>query len=118
MPVRAGLTVSALGVLALAFLHGKSLLAADLVPVGAGLGFALPSLTSVLLEAIPAEQAGLAGGLLNASRQTGGALAVAVYGALVSGSFLTGMRTSMLVSAALLAARSAAALIVLRRQRT
>ena len=101
--------------LALAFLHGRLLVAADLVPVGTGLGFALPSLTFVLLEAIPADQAGLAGGLLNASRQTGGALAVALFGALVSGSFLTGMRASMLISAALLTAGSVAALTVLRR---
>jgi MFS transporter, DHA2 family, methylenomycin A resistance protein len=92
--------------------------------VGTGLGFALPSLTFVLLEAIPAQQAGLAGGLLNASRQTGGALAVALYGALVSGlfsgsfpgSFLAGMRVSMLISGALLIAATAAALTVLRRQ--
>jgi MFS transporter, DHA2 family, methylenomycin A resistance protein len=116
-PVRAGIIVSALAMLALAFLHGRLPMALDLVPVGTGLGFALPSLTFVLLEAIPADQAGLAGGLLNAGRQTGGALAVALYGALVSGSFLTGMRTSILISAALLAAGSAAALIVLRAAR-
>jgi DHA2 family methylenomycin A resistance protein-like MFS transporter len=71
----------------------------------------------VLLEAIPAEQAGLAGGLLNASRQTGGALAVALFGALISGTFLAGMRASMLISAALLIASTVAALSVLRPHR-
>ena len=123
VPVRAGLLVSALGMLALAFLHGNVLVAVVLVPVGTGLGFALPSLTFVLLEAIPAAQAGLAGGLLNASRQTGGALAVALFGALVSGSaggafsgsFLAGMRVSMLIAAALLIVSAATALVVLRR---
>jgi len=123
VPVRAGLLVSALGMLALAFSHGTAALAIALVPVGTGLGFALPSLTFVLLEAIPAAQAGLAGGLLNASRQTGGALAVALYGALVSGafsgslpgSFLASMRASMLISAALLIASAVTALTVLRR---
>jgi DHA2 family methylenomycin A resistance protein-like MFS transporter len=119
VPVRAGLLVSALGMLALAFLHGVVPVAVALVPVGTGLGFALPSLTFVLLEAIPASQAGLAGGLLNASRQTGGALAVAVFGALVSGSmpgsFLAGMRVSVLISAALLIASAVAALTVLHR---
>lgn len=114
VPVRAGLAVSALGMLALAFLHGGLLVAADLVPVGTGLGFALPSLTFVLLEAIPADQAGLAGGLFNASRKTGGALAVALFGALVSGSFGAGMHASLLISAALLVASLAAALTVLR----
>ena len=123
VPVRAGLLVSALGMLALAFSHGTAALAIALVPVGTGLGFALPSLTFVLLEAIPAAQAGLAGGLLNASRQTGGALAVALYGALLSGAFsgsfpgtfLASMRVSMLISAALLIASFATALTVLRR---
>lgn len=119
VPVRAGLLVSALGMLALAFSHGVAAVAVVLVPVGTGLGFALPSLTFVLLEAIPAAQAGLAGGLLNASRQTGGALAVALYGALVSGalsgSFLASMRVSMLISAALLIASAVTALTVLRR---
>lgn len=116
VPVRTGLAVSAAGMVALAFLHGTPLVA-DLVPVGTGLGFALPSLTFVLLEAIPADQAGMAGGLLNASRQTGGALAVAVFGALVTGSFLAGMRASILISATLLLASSAAALTVLRGRR-
>jgi MFS transporter, DHA2 family, methylenomycin A resistance protein len=68
-------------------------------------------------EAIPAEQAGLAGGLLNAGRQTVCALAVALYGALVSGSFLAGMRASILISPVFLAASSAAALVVLRAER-
>jgi MFS transporter, DHA2 family, methylenomycin A resistance protein len=113
-PVRAGISVSALAMLTLAFAHGRLLMALDLIPVGTGLGFALPSLTFALLEAIPADQAGLAGGLLNAGRQTGGALAVALYGALLSGSFLAGMRTSILIAAALLAASSVAAIAVLR----
>jgi len=117
VPVRAGLLVSALAMLALAFSHGVVLVAVVLVPVGTGLGFALPSVIFVLLEAIPAAQAGLAGGLLNASRQTGGALAVALYGALVSGSFLAGMRVSMLISAALLLTAAAAAFSVLRAAR-
>jgi DHA2 family methylenomycin A resistance protein-like MFS transporter len=43
-----------------------------MLPAGAGLGFALPSLTYLLLDALPAARAGLAGGLFNASRQTGG----------------------------------------------
>jgi MFS transporter, DHA2 family, methylenomycin A resistance protein len=116
-PVRVGITVSALAMLALAFAHGKLLLALLLVPVGTGMGFALPSLTFVLLEAIPADQAGLAGGLLNAGRQTGGALAVALYGALLSGSFLAGMRASILIAAGLLAVSSAAAITLLRPTR-
>ena len=65
----------------------------------------------VLLEAIPADQAGMAGGLLNSSRQVGGTLAVAVFGALIShrASFLHGMRASLLIAALALFAAAAAA---------
>jgi DHA2 family methylenomycin A resistance protein-like MFS transporter len=84
------------------------------VPAGAGLGFALPSLTFLLLDSLPASSAGLAGGLFDAVRQTGGAVAVAAFGALVSGSFLTGMRESMTLAAALLAASTLAACTVFR----
>jgi len=113
-PVRAGLSLGALGMLLLAILHGRAGTEIALVPTGAGLGFALPSLTSLLLDALPATAAGLAGGLFNAGRQTGGALAVALFGTLVSGSFMTGMRTSMLISAGLLLASTAAVFVVFR----
>jgi DHA2 family methylenomycin A resistance protein-like MFS transporter len=119
VPVRAGLCIGTLGMLLLAFLPmfvpGRIALEAVLVPAGAGLGFALPSLTFLLLDSLPAAQAGLAGGLFNAGRQTGGALAVATFGALISGSFVTGMRVSMLISAVLLIVSTAAALAVFRR---
>jgi MFS transporter, DHA2 family, methylenomycin A resistance protein len=123
VPVRAGLCVGTLGMLLLAFLPlflpGRVALEIALVPAGAGLGFALPSLTFLLLDSLPAAQAGLAGGLFNAGRQTGGALAVATFGTLVAGSFLTGMRVSMLISAALLLVSTAAAFAVFRpRSRT
>src|ERR1700688_3113488 len=87
VPVRLGLITGTLGMFLLAFARGTAGMEIALVPVGAGLGFAVPSLTFLLLDSLPANQAGLAGGLFNASRQTGGAMAVAVFGALVSGSF-------------------------------
>ena len=115
VPVRAGLGLGTLGMLLLAFARGRTGLEVALVPAGAGLGFALPSLTFLLLDSLPPAQAGLAGGLFNAGRQTGGALAVATFGTLVSGSFLAGMRVSMLISAALLLFSTVAAVAVLRR---
>jgi MFS transporter, DHA2 family, methylenomycin A resistance protein len=116
-PITIGLLVSALGMTALLIVTllgsgpDQVLLTLTLIPAGAGLGFALPSLTVVLLEAIPADQAGMAGGLLNASRQVGGTLAVAVFGALIAQrtSFLPGMRASLLIAALALFAAGAAA---------
>ena len=65
---------------------------------------------------VPASQAGLAGGLFNAGRRTGGALVVATFGTLVSGPFMTGMSVSMLISAVLLIASTAAVFAVFRRR--
>ncbi|MFB7447605.1 hypothetical protein [Streptomyces sp. NPDC056194] len=51
---------------------------------------------------MPAERADTASGVLNTSRQTGGALAVAVFGALVAepSGFVHGLRISLLIAAA------------------
>src|SRR6202020_2467608 len=110
LPLRLGLITSTLGMILLVFLRGRTSLEIALIPAGAGLGFALPSLTFLLLDALPAAQAGLAGGLFNAARQTGGALAVAVFGALISASFPAGMRQALLISVALLVASTATVL--------
>jgi DHA2 family methylenomycin A resistance protein-like MFS transporter len=114
VPVRVGLGVGTLGMALLIVVRGRLGLEAALVPAGAGLGFALPSLTFLLLDSLPPSQAGLAGGLFNASRQAGGALAIAVFGALVSGSFLPGMRVSMIVSTVLLLGSTVAVWLVFR----
>jgi MFS transporter, DHA2 family, methylenomycin A resistance protein len=89
----------------------QALLTAALIPAGAGLGFAVPSMIIVPLDAIPARQAGMAAGLLNSSRQVGGTLAVAVFGAMIShrASFLPGMRASLLIAVVVLFAAAAAA---------
>ena len=111
-PIKAGLLVSVLGLVALLAVSArKVLLTAALVPAGTGLGLAVPSVIIVLLDAIPADQAGMAAGLLNSSRQVGGTLAVAVFGAMIShrASFLPGMRGSLLIAVVVLFAAAAAA---------
>ncbi|WP_344020096.1 MFS transporter [Streptomyces luteireticuli] len=79
-----------------------------LVPMGVGGALAMPALTALLMDAVPAHQAGTASGLFNAVRQTGGALSVAVFGALVAdggeGFALPGLRTSLLVAGSALCA--------------
>lgn len=59
-----------------------------LVVLGAGLlGFcsiAMPAMTSVAMTALGAPRTGLASGVLNTARQTGGALGTAVLGALLT----------------------------------
>ena len=112
--IKAGLLVSVAGLVALLAAGTRpdhAPLAAALVLAGTGLGVAVPSVIIVLLEAIPADQAGMAAGLLNASRQVGGTLAVAVFGAMIShqASFLPGMRASLLIAVIVLFAAAVAA---------
>ncbi|MEV4439657.1 MFS transporter [Streptomyces sp. NPDC049577] len=123
VPIAVGQAVCALGLLSLLTVDAGTdhvVIALMLVPLGIGLGFAVPSLTAAMLGTIDPERAGMAGGVLNAVRQTGGALAVAVFGALVSdrSSFVPGMHVSLLVAALALLATSAAALALPRVRRS
>jgi len=111
-PIKAGLLVSVAGLIALVAAGSRpdgAPLAGALALAGTGLGFAVPSVIIVLLDAIPADQAGMAAGLLNSSRQVGGTLAIAVFGALISHRFLPGMRASLLIAVVVLLAAAAAA---------
>jgi DHA2 family methylenomycin A resistance protein-like MFS transporter len=85
-----------------------------MVPVGAGGAMAVTALVSLLLESVPAERAGVASGVLNAARQLGGALAVAAFGALVAdrARFVSGLHTSLLIAAAVVAVSVVATLLL------
>ena len=76
-------------------------LAGLMVLVGLAGPLTMPPVTAVLLDSVPGHQAGVASGFFNTSRQVGGALAVAVFGALLAhpASFLAGLRTSLLLAA-------------------
>ena len=90
----------------------------QLVIVGAGLGLLVPPLTSALLGSVEKTRSGLAAGVLNATRQTGSVLGVAVFGSLVgqAEAFVTGAHEALIVSTGLLLA--AAMLIWFGTRRT
>jgi DHA2 family methylenomycin A resistance protein-like MFS transporter len=79
-----------------------TLLAVLLVPLALGCALTVPPLTAAMMDAVPAERAGLAAGVLNSARQVAGGLGIAVFGALVAGDFTSGMRTSLVIGACLL----------------
>ncbi|WP_051901353.1 MFS transporter [Streptomyces aureus] len=100
-----GLALMTTGLLLLALLPTSApawAIAALMVLVGLAGPLVMPPVTAVLLNAVPAHRAGVASGLFNTSRQVGGALAVAVFGALLTqpAGFLTGMRESLIIAAA------------------
>jgi DHA2 family methylenomycin A resistance protein-like MFS transporter len=103
----AGLALGALGMLNLVRLNGNSGYAA-LLPTLLGLGVGMGLLTTAVVTAavggIPPERAGVASGINNTARQAGGALGVAVLGA-VAGEpgdrFAEGLHAAGLIAGAL-----------------
>ncbi|MFZ3568855.1 MFS transporter [Streptomyces sp. BH097] len=94
-----------------------------LVPTGLGGAFAIPAVTAMLMDAVPGPRVGTASGLLNALRQTGGALAVALFGTLLAGGgegtfSLAGMRVSLVVAGVLLVSTATLSAVLLRTSST
>jgi len=119
--ITSGLAVMTAGLVALAAAPPSApvwMLAALMVLVGLGGPTVMPPVMGVLLNSVPKHLAGTASGVFNTSRQVGGALAVAVFGALLAdrATFVPGMRASLLI-AAVVALAAAAASLLLRSQR-
>jgi DHA2 family methylenomycin A resistance protein-like MFS transporter len=108
-----GLVLMTAGLMLLAVVGSTTpvwVLAVLMVLVGLAGPLVSPPVTAVLLNSVPGQRAGTASGVFNTSRQVGGALAVAVFGALLAhpGTFLQGLRTSLLLAAGVALAAAAA----------
>lgn len=81
-----------------------------LLPIGIGGALAMPPVTAHVLDSVPAHRAGTASAVFNTFRQLGGAVGVAVFGALLAGpaGFLTGLQASLAIAASLLLATAIA----------
>jgi MFS transporter, DHA2 family, methylenomycin A resistance protein len=98
LPAGIGLALSGAGLLAAALLsdhHGAPALVAFGIN-GIGLGLATPALVSAATAAVPSNRAGMAAAVNNTARQAGGAIGVALIGA------ISGIQTALLVAAAVL----------------
>jgi MFS transporter, DHA2 family, methylenomycin A resistance protein len=105
--IASGATVSALGCLAmLNIAPGTSYFALciQMIAISGGLGLLVPPLTSTLLGSVEKSRSGIAAGVLNATRQTGSVLGVALFGSLVGrpGAFMAGAHASLMISALVL----------------
>ncbi|WP_051450341.1 MFS transporter [Actinospica robiniae] len=89
LPIIAGFVLAAVGLALLALAHPSSSYAAILLPAflawGIGLGILTPAVVAAAVAATPGERAGLASAVNNTARQAGGAIGVALAGA-VAGS--------------------------------
>jgi MFS family permease len=88
------------------------LLSGLMVLVGLGGPLVMPMTTALLLGHVPPAQAGTASGVFNTSRQVGGALAVAVFGALLAhrATFIHGERLALFIAAAVALSAAVASL--------
>lgn len=100
----AALTALTLGLGWLALARTDGTFAVDLlgpsVLVGAGLGVAFVRLTTLATDGVPAADSGLAGGLVNTTRQIGGALGLALLTALAPtpGDYRTAFATTAVIA--------------------
>jgi DHA2 family methylenomycin A resistance protein-like MFS transporter len=101
-PMAIGLTIGIAGLLLLLPVGADTpywALVPGLVLLNAGALVPAP-LSVAVISAAPREQSGMVSGLLNAMRQTGGALGVAILGSLIAANaFVPGMRWALVVSA-------------------
>ena len=121
LPAAAGLLLATAGLALLALVAPHSpylvLLPAFLL-WGIGMGFLTPAVVAAAIAAVPADRSGLASAMNNTARQTGGAIGIAVAGA-VAGQpgdetrFVRGFHAVALGAAGLYAAAAVLALLVL-----
>jgi DHA2 family methylenomycin A resistance protein-like MFS transporter len=102
--VAAGLVLMAAGLTLLAAATSTAApatVAVLMLPVGLAGPLVMPPVTAMLLNSVPDALAGTASGVFNTSRQLGGALAIAVFGALLAqpAGFTHGLRLSLLIAA-------------------
>jgi MFS transporter, DHA2 family, methylenomycin A resistance protein len=108
-PMILGSLIGALGYSLLARLGGRSTfidMLSGFVLIPAGMGLAVPAMTTAILSSVDRARSGTASAVLNAARQVGGAIGVAAFGALISGvtaeRIISGLNTAALTAAALL----------------
>ena len=89
--------------------------------IGSGVGLDSPQLITTMLLHIPQGRAGIAGGVLNAARQTGGALGVALLGIFMSqdhpAQLFNGLHIAVVIAGAAFLARWAITVRYFKRER-
>lgn len=130
--VTAALLTEAVGLLWLSWMRPDGTYLVDVlgpsILVGLGLSIAFVQLTAFAVDGVPREDAGLAGGLVNTTRQVGGAIGLAALATLAGSvtahaspdrppldALTSGYQAAFTVSAAVLAATAFLALFLTRR---
>ena len=79
------------------------------VLLGGGIGLLVPPMTSTLMGSVDRSRSGVASGALNAMRQAGSVLGVAVFGSLIAakGNFTTGFHVGLVIALTVIGAGAA-----------
>jgi MFS transporter, DHA2 family, methylenomycin A resistance protein len=106
-----------LGLLAAGRATPYSALVVPLVAAGAGMAFTMPAATTAVVDAAPAERAGVASGVINAARQVGAVIGVALLGSLVAAGdgIVGGQRVALAVAGAAFLAGAAVTMLAVDR---
>ena len=118
VPMVVGLTAGTVGLLAMMLLTPMTpywMIVFPLLAIGCGISYTMPAATTATIEAAPVHQAGVASGTLNASRQIGSTLGVAIFGTLITatGDFMDAYHLSVLIGGLLFAVGGLIALLVI-----
>jgi DHA2 family methylenomycin A resistance protein-like MFS transporter len=117
MPILLGQALLAIGCLSLLGISQNasySALGLQLLAMGAGVGLTVPPMTSALLGTVGTKLSGVASGVLNASRQAGSVIGVALFGSLIERQrpFIPGIRMALMISAGVLFAGCLSAFLI------
>ena len=88
------------------------------IVIPGSMGFAVPAMTAAVLSSVDRSRSGTASAVLNASRQTGGAIGVAIFGALVGNTatqIVQGLKMASWISVGLLLVATLVAWKFIRR---
>jgi EmrB/QacA subfamily drug resistance transporter len=132
-PMAAGMAVLSLSCLLLARVDENTSfwgMVPSLVLAGIGMGVVMTPMTYAVLGAVPVDKSGVASGILNTFRQAGGALGIAIMGAILtaniqgiapgpalSSAFVDGLQEAFLLGAAITLAGTFVAAAMVRRTR-
>jgi DHA2 family methylenomycin A resistance protein-like MFS transporter len=120
LPMIVGALVGTLGYAMLLRLDtNTSLLSmmAAFVLIPGGMGLAVPAMTTAILSSVPRERSGTASAVLNTARQAGGAIGVAIFGALLGhqhAQIISGLHVAAMISTGFLITAAALAWLGLR----
>lgn len=102
LPMMTGLFVGSLGYFTLLFFNLSTpyfMMILPLIAMGFGVAFTIPGATVSAIYSAPEGRAGIASGALNASRQLGSLMGVAIFGTIItlSKQFMFGMHISLFI---------------------